>query len=229
VQAEAYEMTTLVVLFVVQLTIALANVAFYCLGLSYMDDNSREHESAALIGGALAAKYWGSQFGLGVSLLVGFTPFGWWLGWAILAPPLFVAGLFIALFPKRLLSTVVRLAANNIIETATNTSQLSLSQHKLLADINFFPSIRRLLSNKILMFNVIATVFLETAIFNFVFHESNYLQSRFFLPSSEADGINNEWTSRTVTFLLKPPLVALSILVAGLIIAKANPSVRYVQ
>jgi Organic Anion Transporter Polypeptide (OATP) family len=225
-QTDVYEISTLVLLFVVQLTIAMANVAFYCLGLSYMDDNCREHESAALIAGAVAAKYWGGQLGLGVSVLVTATSFGWWFGWALLAPLLFLTGFFIALFPKRLPSTVVRLAANSIIETATS-SQLSLPTRKLLADITFFPSFWRLLCNKILMFNVIATVFLETAIVNFLFHETNYLQSRFFLPSSEADGINNEWMSRVVTtFLLKPPLVALSILVAGLIIAKANPSAR---
>lgn len=42
--------TTLVLFFVAQVFIGLSNVAFYSLGLSYVDDNCREHESPALIG-----------------------------------------------------------------------------------------------------------------------------------------------------------------------------------
>lgn len=82
-----------------------------------------------------------------------------------------------------------------------------------------------MVTNKILIFNVIATVFIETAIVNYFFHEKNYLQSRFLLPI-EAMSISNEWTSRILTTLLKPPIVGLAILVGGLIIAKANPSPR---
>lgn len=179
-----------------------------------------------MIGAALAGKLWGVQLGSAIGLGVGETSLGWWLGWTIIGPILFILAAIISLFPKKLLSSVVRQAADNIIERATNNSQLSLSPNKLLADISFGNSMKRMLTNKILVFNVIAAVFIETAIVNFFFHEHSYLQSRFHVPADAANGLDNVWTSRLLTNLLKPPLVALSVLVAGLIIAKANPNPR---
>ncbi len=174
----------------------------------------------------MAARFWGWQWGAALNYGVAETSLGWWLGWAIISPTLFALAFLISLFPKRLLTTVVRQAADNIIEVATNNSQLSLAPNKLLADISFFSSMKRMVTNKILIFNVLATVFIETAIVNYFFHEKNYLQSRFLLPTEVSMSISNEWTSRIITTLLKPPIVGLTILVAGLIIAKANPSPR---
>lgn len=222
----SHGITTLILLFVLQLGIALGMIAFYALGFSYLDDNVSEHESPALLAGAVAAKYWGLQLGFFTSLVVGLTPFSWFLGWLILAPMLFIIGFLAAMFPRRLLSTVVKQAANNILESATSSSHASLANTRFIADIDFFPTVLRLITNKTLLFNIFAAVFVQTAIVNFSRHEANYLQSRFFLPTSEADGLNNEWTSQLATSLLKPPMVALSILVAGLIIAKANPRPR---
>jgi hypothetical protein len=174
----------------------------------------------------LAAKFWGVQLGSLVSLIVGWTSFGWFLGWIILAPILFVIGFIAVMFPKKLLATVVRLAANDILETSTNQTHASLSVRKFIADIDFFPSLARVITNKIVIVNALAAMFVQTALINFAKHEANYLQSRFFLPTFEGDGLNNEWTSQIVANLLKPPMLALAILVAGLIIAKFNPSSR---
>ncbi|XP_062545501.1 solute carrier organic anion transporter family member 1C1 [Armigeres subalbatus] len=221
-----HAITTLVLMFIAQAVIGIANIAFYCLGMSYMDDNLLEHQSPGHIACALGARVWGQQFGLAVVLAVGATSLSWWLGWVIIAPIVFILGFLIALFPKRLLSTLVRQAADDIIETATNNSTQSLPGHKWLADIAFAPSLKRVFTNGILIFNVLALVFVQTAIINFNAHEQNYLQSRFFLPTSNVNGLNDEWTSRLITNLLRPPVVALAIIVAGLIIAKANPSPR---
>lgn len=173
-----HSITTLVFLFILQLTMAYAYIAFYTLGLTYLDDNAAEHNTPALIGASLAAIFWGHQWGHGLSLAVKETTLGWWFGWAIISPWLLLLAIIVSLFPIRMLSSVVRQAADTIIETATNSSQLSLSPSKLLADISFSKSIMRLVKNKILMLNVLATVFVETAVVNFMFHEHNYLQSR---------------------------------------------------
>lgn len=132
------------------------------------------------------------------------------------------------MFPKRLLSTIVRLAASNIVDEATNNSQQSISAHKFLADISFVSSLGRMVTNKVLWFNIIAASLIEIAIFNYFYHEEDYLQSRFFLPAGSIRGISNEWASRIFMNMLKPPVVALFILVAGLIISKVNPSARYI-
>lgn len=225
-QDNSHGITTLILLFALQFGIALGTIAFYTLGFSYLDDNVEEHESPALLAGALASKFWGIQLGSLTALLVEYSSFGWFLGWIFLSPILFIIGFLAVMFPRRLLSTVVRQAANNILETATNSSHASLANSKFIADIDFFPTLLRLFTNKILILNVFAAVFIQTAFVNFSRHEANYLQSRFFLPTSEADGLHNEWTSQLVTSMLKPPMVALAILVAGLIIAKANPKPR---
>ncbi|KAG4066838.1 hypothetical protein HA402_012905 [Bradysia odoriphaga] len=222
----SYTITTLILFFILQFGIAGGNIVFFTLAFSYLDDNVLAHNSPALIGAALAARVWGWQFGSALNYGVAETSLGWWLGWAIISPTLFILAFLVSLFPKRLLTTVVRQAADNIIEVATNNSQLSLAPNKLLADISFFSSMKRMFTNKILIFNVLATVFIETAVINYFFHEKNYLQSRFLLPTDVSMSISNEWMSRTITTLLKPPIVGLMILVAGLIIAKANPSPR---
>ncbi|KAL7041620.1 hypothetical protein ACKWTF_000836 [Chironomus riparius] len=223
---DLHSSTTLILLFVLQFGIGLGIIAFYSLGFSYLDDNVHEHESPGLIAAALAARFWGTQLGSLVSLMVGWSSFGWFLGWIILAPILFIIGFLAVMFPKRLLSTVVRQAANNILESSSNSVHATLSNAKFLADVDFFPSFVRVFRNKIVIFNIFAAVFIQTGMINFFRHETNYLQSRFFIPTSEADGLNNEWTSQLVVNLMKPPMLALSILVSGLIIAKANPSSR---
>lgn len=173
----------------------------------------------------MASKYWGYQWAQGLSLFVKETKFGWWLGFSIISPIFLILAIIVALFPTRLLRYVVRQAADTIIETATQ-SQLSISPNRLLADISFKNSMFRLLTNKLLIFNILGTVFVETAIVNFFFHESNYLQSRFLLPTDNSNLLNNEWTSRIITKFIQPPIVALTILLGGLIISKANPSAR---
>lgn len=195
-EEEPYVITTLIMLFVVQFAIGLGNVAFYCLGLSYMDDNINEHDSPAFLGAALAARLWGPQLGSGIAFFVEALPLGWWLGWAMLCPFIFTIGLVITLFPRRLLKTAVELAANRILETVTSGTQSFAAQSRFLADISFIASVRRLFTNKLLLFNVVALMLLQTGIYNFMALEESYLQARFFLPTSEADGLYDEWTSR---------------------------------
>lgn len=49
-----YSVTTLIMLFVLQFGIAIGNIAYYTLGLSYLDDNVLEHHSPAVIGKSIS-------------------------------------------------------------------------------------------------------------------------------------------------------------------------------
>jgi hypothetical protein len=62
----------------------------------------------------------------------------------------------------------------------------------------FFWSLRRLLTNRIIVLNTIATVCLQTAMANYLALEDKYLESKFFIPrpSEAAGGFNDAWTSR---------------------------------
>lgn len=177
-------------------------------------------------GSALASRFLGIQLGSVLSVLVNLSPFGWWFGWAILSPLLFIVATVISMFPRKLPLTLVRQAADKIVETATNSSQLSLSRSKFLSNVSFFSSIVRIFENKILLLNIFGVIFIETALINFAFQEDIYLRSRFLMGIDSADLSNNEWTSRTLAKFIQPFGVALAILIGGLIIAKAAPSAR---
>lgn len=218
--------TTLIGLFILQVGISYGFIAFYTLGLTYLDDNAQQHNAPALIGGALAGRYLGFVLGNVLSMFTYEVFLGWWLGWAIISPILLILAIIIGLFPRRMIDTVVRQAADTIVETATNSSQLSLSRTKFLSDITFISSIGRIVRNKILLLNICGTVFIQTALINFTLQEKNYVQSRFLIPVDDSQILNNEWTSRTLSKFIQPLIIALAILIGGLIIAKATPSPR---
>lgn len=46
----AYSITTVILLFALQIGIAVGNIVYYTLGISYLDDNVQEHQSPAIIG-----------------------------------------------------------------------------------------------------------------------------------------------------------------------------------
>lgn len=254
-----HSLTTLIGLFILHSGISMGFIAFITLGLIYVDDNSVGNDSPALIGecmsqcrciwfhpiiinctivdssifgrigSALASRLLGIQSGSVLSLLVNMTAFGWWLGWAIISPLLFVFAILIGLFPRKLPATLVRQAADKIVETATHSSQMSVSRSKFLSDVSFYSSIARVFENKILLLNVFAVVFIETALINFAYQEDIYLRSRFLMGVDSANLLNNDWTSRTLAKFIQPFGVALAILIGGLIIAKAAPSARWAQ
>lgn len=221
-----HSLTTLIGLFLLQIGLSYGFIAFYTLGLTYLDDNAVQHNVPALIGSAIGARYLGFVFGNLLSMFGRQVALGWWLGWACICPILLTLAILIGLFPRRMIGTMVRQAADTIVETATNSSQLSLSRGKFLSDISFFQSVARLFRNKILLLNIAATVFIQTALINFAFYEQSYLQSRFLMPADESDILNNEWTSRTLSKFIQPLVVSLAILIGGLVIAKASPSPR---
>jgi MFS family permease len=128
-QDDVHGLTTLILLFVLQFFIALGLIGLHSLAFSYLDDNVEEHEAPALIASALAAKFWGMQMGSLTALAVEFTSFGWFFGWFFLSPLLFILGILAILFPKRFLTTVVRQAANRILESSTNSRFKAISAH----------------------------------------------------------------------------------------------------
>lgn len=95
-----------------------------------------------------------------------------------------------------------------------------------LDDSSFWPSLKRLFNNRLLMCNVLSLMFLQSGVLNFNLQEESYLQSRFFLPYNEQDGLTQEWTSAFVAYFLKPPVMAVGMLIAGLVISKTQLSAR---
>ncbi|XP_030380533.1 solute carrier organic anion transporter family member 1A1 [Scaptodrosophila lebanonensis] len=216
---------TLVLLFVLQLALGMASLAYYTLGVTYIDDNSLSEDSPAVISATLAARAFGQQIGSLLVLGVGVTHVGWWLGWIILAPLVFVSAVLLGLFPKRLPKTVIHQAAQHIMEQS-NMRNFGSQFATYVDDTNFWPSLKRLFGNKLLMFNIMSIMFVQAAVINYASQEESYLQSRFFLPYSEQDGLAQEWKAAFVSYFLRPPVLAIGMLIGGLVISKAQLSAR---
>lgn len=205
--------------------LGLGSLAYYTIGITYIDDNSQSLDSPAVIATALAAKMFGLQIGSTLILGVGAVSLGWWLGWVILGPLVFISGVILGLFPKKLPKTVIHQAAQRIIEDSRSRhfgSQLST----YIDDTDFGPSVKRLFSNKLLMFNIVGIMFIQAAAINYMLQEESYLQSRFYLPYNEEDGLEQEWKARYVAYFLRPPIAAAAMLIGGLVIAKLKLSGR---
>ncbi|KAH8267525.1 hypothetical protein KR018_012498 [Drosophila ironensis] len=216
---------TLAMLFVLQLALGMGGLAYYTLGVSYIDDNSLSQDSPAVIAATLAARVFGQQAGSLLVLGVGLTHVGWWLGWVVLAPLIFVGAVLLGLFPKRLPKTVIHQAAQRIIEQS-NMRTFGSQFSTYLDDSNFWPSLKRLFNNRLLMFNLLSIMCVQSAVVNFGLQEEGYLQSRFFLPYNEQDGLTQEWRSAFVAYFLRPPVMAVGMLIGGLVISKARLSAR---
>ncbi|XP_017464062.1 PREDICTED: solute carrier organic anion transporter family member 1A5 isoform X1 [Rhagoletis zephyria] len=217
--AQQTQLSTLILLFVLQFALGFGSLAFYTIGVSYLDDNSQSIDSPAVIATALAGRIFGLQVGSFVVIGVGVAKLGWWLGWIIIAPLVLISGILLSLFPKRLPKTVIHQAAQRIIEE-THTRTFGSQFSTYIDDVGFGPSLKRLFTNKLLMCNLLGIVFIWSAYVNFELQEESYLQSRFFLPYSEQDGLLQEWEARFVAYFLRPPVAATGTLVLGLIIAK---------
>ncbi|XP_005174920.1 solute carrier organic anion transporter family member 1A1 [Musca domestica] len=222
---ENSKLLILAMLFVLQFALGLGSLAFYTIGITYIDDNSDSIDSPAVIATAFGAKIAGLQTGSMLVLGVGAIGLGWWLGWVILAPLVIVTGILLGLFPKQLPKTVIHQAAQRIIEES-RSRQFGSQFSTYIDDTAFGPSVKRVFGNKLLMFNILSVMFIQSATINFSLQEENYLQSRFYLPFSEEDGLEQEWRSRFISFFLKPAAAAISMFVGGLVISKMKLSGR---
>lgn len=96
---------------------------------------------------------------------------------------------------------VVQQAAATILDEASGTARTSQVAFKKVGSTRFFPSILRLVTNKILVSNVFAAAFCAMAIVNFIGNENIFLESRFYVPRPNdlLLGFNDPLTSRIAT------------------------------
>lgn len=233
---DAYHFT-MVLMFIVQLGAGLGGISVLSHGLVYVDDNVEKQNSAALIGEVIALRHLGPYMGVllawrCLSLYSGPMDMepkqtssewvgAWWLGWPILSTLIFLVAILIAMFPSQLPSQAVKEMAASILDSARGVRIQEPTDPKE-SNTGFLWSLRRLLTNRIIVLNILATVCLQTAMSNYLALEDKYLESKFYIPRplEAAGGFQDPWTSRLIISLLKPPLVALHILVSGLVISK---------
>ncbi|KAK0179105.1 hypothetical protein PV327_007927 [Microctonus hyperodae] len=135
--------------------------------------------------------------------------------------------------PRRLTSEVVEQAAVSILDLAGRTSPISestISNETKYGDTEFFKSLIRLVTNKILMCNIFASVFCTVALVNFANNEDIYLESRFYIPRPTGLylGFNDPLLSRIISIILRPIIIGLIIIISGIIIVKYRPRAKYI-
>ncbi|XP_032662579.1 solute carrier organic anion transporter family member 74D-like isoform X2 [Odontomachus brunneus] len=236
---------TMVTLIIVLIISGASNIAYYALGISYLDDNTKKKHVTGFIGVIIAVRIIGVLLGylLGwgclridaenLSVVKSYRDHigAWWLGFPILSVLLIVPGLLLSWFPRRLPSEVVEQAAASLLDRAAVYNRAPhRTTYQKAGSPNFGPSLVRLITNKILMFNVLATVFCATALLNFMTHEDIFLESRFHIarPTGMFLGFNDPLQSRLITNITKPILIGLIVIISGLVLAKAKPRARFI-
>ncbi|XP_043258795.1 solute carrier organic anion transporter family member 1A5 isoform X2 [Colletes gigas] len=236
---------TFAMIVVVQIMAGVANVAYFALGISYLDDNTKKKHVAAFIGVIIAVKIVGVLLGyilawgclrIDAVTLTTIDSYrdqigAWWLGFPILTILLIVPGLLLSWFPRMLPSEVVEQAAASLLNSSSRYNRGSRrSITKKVGGTNFWPSLSRLFVNKILICNVLACALYIMAIVNFMGYENLIMQSRFHVPKPIGLmlGFNDPMYSRMVANILKPILIGLIVILTGLVITKAKPSARSV-
>ena len=96
---------------------------------------------------------------------------------------------------------VVEQAAASILDGASGMARDPHTSFKKVGSTRFFPSILRLITNKILVCNVFAAIFCAMAIINFIASENLFLESRFYVPRPTGMllGFSDPLTSRAIS------------------------------
>ncbi|XP_076276039.1 solute carrier organic anion transporter family member 2A1 [Lasioglossum baleicum] len=237
---------TFAALVVVQIITGIANISYYALAISYLDDNTKKKHVAGFIGVAIAVKIVGVLLGFMLAWVclrldaVTLTTIdsyrahigAWWLGLPILTVLLVVPGLLLSWFPRMLPSQVVERAAvallTNSLDRPSRTLRRFASEKP--ESPGFFPSVGRLFTNKILIFIVLGYTLYMMATVNFMVYENLIIQARFHVPKPTGLllGFNDPIVSRLATNVLKPILIGLLVVISGLIMSKAKPNARSV-
>lgn len=229
----------LTALVVVQLTAGIASSALLTHGITYLDDNVVSTDSPSLIGAVLGADRLGPPLGhvfaylcatasgsaTGHVVAGGHLSGVWWIGWPVLGSMLVVIALLISMFPVRLPAAAVRERANCILNKVCGRVRIDAQPSDIDSAPGLFPTLFRLITNKALIFLTLFLMFLYIPLYNFGKYENRYLESVYFIPEPEYSGgvFKDQWISRVTTGFLKPPIVLMTMLLSGMIIARKHP------
>ncbi|KAK2578878.1 hypothetical protein KPH14_009745 [Odynerus spinipes] len=235
----------LAILIFVQIIIGMANIAYYSLSISYLDDNTKKQHVAGFFGMIIAVKVIGVLLGYVIAwgcLRIDAENLqvvesyqeqigAWWLGFPILALAMAIPAIFLSWFPRRLPSEVVEQAAESILDRAGTMNRRRLrSVDSKIGSPDFCPMIGRLITNKLLVCNILASAFCASALLNFMTHENIILESRYQIPRPTGllIGFGDPLPSRLISSILKPILIGLIIIIVGLVLSKVKPRAAFI-
>lgn len=242
-EAQDFLLAPLVLIFVSQFVLGVGTTLYYTLGSTYLDDGTAKKSTPMMLAYAMSFRIFGLIFGFGLvagTMRVYIDPWStplidskdprwlgaWWLGWYILGTAMVVSSLFIGLFPRVLPKKLTKMQKQNIqddgwqnIEEEKPLRALSIisetNEDTSDKEDNFVKALRRLLTNKLLMFNTTGSVFYILGSSAFMTYFSKYLEVQFNRNAAESS-------------LLAGPATILSmvtgILFSGFFISKYQPA-----
>ncbi|XP_018326966.1 solute carrier organic anion transporter family member 5A1 [Agrilus planipennis] len=207
---------------------------YYSLGVSYMDDNIKKSKTPAVISISFFLKMLGPMIGytlasfcLRIYISPTLTPTityqdqrwlgAWWLGWIILALPIFALSSVLALFPKSLPRAAARRLTRQMSSKASkNTLEDDAEIPTSFKDM--LKTFKRLLANPTLMLNNFAAVFYFLGYMPYWIFLPKYIESIYHQSASASSLITG-----TVSLVFS----AIGVLLSGVIISKCKPRARY--
>ncbi|XP_031619006.1 solute carrier organic anion transporter family member 74D-like [Contarinia nasturtii] len=234
---EEFSYIPLILIFLSQFVLGIGNTLYYSLGATYIDDNTKQHNSPLMLSYAYAMRMFGPTFGYGFAYIVlriyiapTLTPLiskddhrwmgAWWLGWILVGILMFIFAGIIGLFPKSL-------KKENPVEKQDPGEEIC--NKKLAAEqkieetengkLKDFPkAIWRLLTNKLLMLNCFCSVFYIYSFSGTMTFMGRMMEVQF-----------NKTSAGGSAFTGPINMVGMSagLLISGYIIKKYQPSPKY--
>ncbi|XP_055624155.1 solute carrier organic anion transporter family member 74D-like isoform X2 [Toxorhynchites rutilus septentrionalis] len=224
------------ILFLAQLVSGVGESLYFTLGVSYMDDNIKKSKSPALVSISYFLRLIGPAFGYSLAsccLKLYISPMmtptvtnedprwlgAWWIGWIVLGGILGILSPFMAMFPKQLPRAAVRQRIAVERQKLDKNSDKDKKDDELPASLkDMSKTFKRMLSNKILMLNNVASVFYFFGYAPYWMFTPKYIETQYKQSASTANFVTG-----TVALVFS----AIGVLFAGVIITKYKPRARY--
>lgn len=222
----------LIVLYIGILLTGIGNCAFYSFGVAYLDDNTSHDNSPIMLALTFTFRLLGPTLGfmLGSFCLTTYVtpstvlPEGvaeghpawigaWWLGFPIIGAAIFIVAAPLVLFPQRLSKKHTDAAA---VEEANEADAMAKAADKPDGG-TFVAAVKRLLANKLFMFNFFSALFYVFAFMGFGTFMPKYMEFQFRMKGS---------TSSRFAGGIGTLSKAIGMLASGFVIARLKPSAR---
>ncbi|XP_039292347.1 solute carrier organic anion transporter family member 1B2 isoform X2 [Nilaparvata lugens] len=195
---------TVLALFLLHFATGISRIAYWSLGIAYVDDNSLPRSSPFAIGFILAIKQFGAFTGLFISYFstTNFYNGFCWLGVSIVV---LIVAFLIGMFPTKMI--------DNEFRNASYSDE----------DTGYFASLKRIFTNKVIILNGSAMILVLTVVVNASAIEDEYIESVFYVPSSYYSLFNSILSWRYLFSILKPSVAAFAMLISGWLIHRIRP------
>ncbi|XP_018578719.1 solute carrier organic anion transporter family member 1A2 isoform X1 [Anoplophora glabripennis] len=221
------DIITFAVVIIFQMILAMATVSFITHGMTYIDDHISPKHSPGFIGLAFGANEIGKQVGLYCSwgpYVIDIDSIFISPAWITLLVLTFIIGIAIAMFPKALPNIVMIKSVNSLLSLASGND---LYEEEEVVE-GFFKSLWGLLKNKVLSLTIFSVVFVQAALINFSILQKQFNQSKYHVSvHNDSSGYSDPFLIQFTTNLLKQPMVAISVITSGMMIAKIRPKAKY--